>query len=89
MLVKFDERFKVIRELDRGAFGTVYSATDMQSGGRVAVKVLHMPSSIVRPTTVHPSLALTITVVQGAAGSRTRTRRRKKEEKERRSMLER
>jgi serine/threonine-protein kinase len=35
------ERYEVLRELGKGAFGAVYQATDRTTGGSVAVKVLH------------------------------------------------
>ncbi len=33
-------RFELVRELGRGAMGTVYEAIDRETGGRVALKAL-------------------------------------------------
>lgn len=47
-LVQFADRYRLGKELDRGAFGTVFEATDLQDGSLVAVKCLSMPSALHR-----------------------------------------
>ena len=41
-MVVIGDRYEVIRELGSGGFGTTYAATDRQTGGEVAVKVLDL-----------------------------------------------
>jgi calcium/calmodulin-dependent protein kinase I len=48
MAVQLADRYAIGKELDRGAFGTVFEAACLQTGERVAIKVLNMPTADLR-----------------------------------------